>query len=165
VVVPVLYSYLVRGGVQGHGRHRQNQASRRVDRSQQAPEVLEIAEDLRVPEVAELVLCRVVGANDRPCCRWIDRAVADRHPGFGQPEGKDEHVKFPQHRRHGTQVLDPQLAHMLRLFIPDGIDPWTKRIEPAAVLLPDEIGRTALAEGFLRQLQELPRGIDIAVAA
>jgi hypothetical protein len=95
----------------------------------------------------------------------IDGAVRLGAPAFGQAEGEDEDVERLEQSAHRREMPAPIQLVFALCREAAGLDGRAERVEHGALLArPGIVARRELAIGAAEQLQQLPRGVDRAVA-
>ncbi len=152
-------------GRQRHRRHGEQDLGVGVDQPQFLDEQPDVLVDLVHIEIVEDVLLGIEHPAVDAGADRIDRAVLARHPALGQAQGEDEDVQVLEHLPHAGQVPFAVGPHLGLGREAAGLDRGPEGIDDAAVgARPDVVLGCELAVGPPQQLQQLARGVEIAVA-
>jgi hypothetical protein len=152
-------------GHQRHRRDRQHDGGARVDVAQQEQELRQVGHDLVHAMVLQHMAIGVEAARHHTGADRVDRAVACIGPGLGQAQREDEHVQFGEQPAHGGEVLFPVRLQGLPTAQPTAMGAWAEGVDPAPIgLLPGAVQGLKFSEGAQHQLQQLARGVDVAIA-
>lgn len=120
--------------------------------------------DLGVGEVHELIGIGVEDAGRGAGAKREDRAVAARHPAFGQAHGEDEKIRFFKYVSDGLQVAFAGNLKLVQILEGLGLKRRAERVDDTALLAPGGFLRGEMAIGPVEGLQQLAHGVDVAIA-